>query len=198
MTGAPKLCKEQPGSFHFSEKYLSLAQTYISRYPDGHQRSAVLPLLYLAQEQEGWVSRPAIEVIAQMLNIPPIKVLEVASFYTMFHLSPVGRYHLQVCTTTPCWLRGSDALMEKCKSKLGISPGETTEDGQFTLTQVECIGACVNAPVVQINNDFYEDLIPERLDEILEALVKGQTVKPGPQVDRQTSAPQGGPTTLQE
>jgi len=197
MSGAPRLCEHQPQSFEFTQENLERAEKYLGRYPHNQKQSAVLPLLHLAQEQEGWVSRPALEYIADMIGVSPIKVLEVASFYTMINLKPVGKYHLQVCTTTPCWLQGSDALVDQCKKKLGISFGQTTADGLFTLTKVECLGACVNAPVVQINNDFYEDLTPETFNRILDQLAEGQSVACGSQIKRQTSAPVGGLTTLQ-
>ena len=194
-SGAPF---EQPASFAFTPENMTKAKAYIARYPAGRQASAVLWLLYLAQEQnDNWVPRAAMDHIAEILAMPPIKVYEVASFYTMFNLRPVGRYFLQVCTTTPCWLRGSEEVVATCKKKLGIGIGETTPDKKFTLFEVECLGACVNAPIIQINNgDFYEDLDEASLKKVLDALKRGETPKPGPQVDRQTSAPEGGATTL--
>ncbi|MBV8122420.1 MAG: NADH-quinone oxidoreductase subunit NuoE, partial [Alphaproteobacteria bacterium] len=150
---------EQPGSFSFTAENLDRAKQHIAKYPPGRQASAVLPLLWIAQEQSrGWLPRAAMDHVAQILDMPPIRVYEIGTFYTMFHLRPVGRYLLQACTTTPCWLRGSDNIIGACERKLGIRLGETTADGLFTLIEVECLGACVNAPVLQINDDFYEDL----------------------------------------
>ena len=188
----------QPTSFAFSEANLAEANKHIAKYPKGRQASAVMPLLWLAQYQEGWVSRAAMDVIAGMLDMAPIRVYEVATFYTQYNLKPVGKHLIQVCRTTPCWLRGSDALTETCKTKLGIGMKETTSDGKFTLMEVECLGACVNAPMVQINDDFYEDLTPETLGKVLDELAAGRKPKVGPQVDRLNSAPVGGMTTLKD
>ena len=179
----------QPASFAFSEANLAEAKKHIAKYPKGRQASAVMPLLWLAQYQEGWVSRAAMDVIAGMLEMAPIRVYEVATFYTMFQLKPKGRYLLQVCTTTPCWLRGSEGIMKACQ--LAAQDSET-----FTVQEVECLGACVNAPVVQINDDFYEDLDEASIKKVLDAFKRGETPRPGPQIDRQTSAPAGGATTL--
>lgn len=174
-----------------------IAKQHIAKYPDGRQQSAVMPLLHLAQRQNGGhVTQEIIEYIADYLSMPAIRVLEVATFYTMYNHKPVGKHHLQVCGTTPCWLRGSDALFKLIEDKLGIKRGETTPDGMFTLSEVECAGACVNAPVVAINDDYFEDLTPETLAAVLDKLKKGQLVKAGPQNGRQTSAPAGGDTTL--
>ena len=176
----------------------------IGRYPPGRQHSAILPLLDLAQRQvgaetqtQGWLPIPVIEYVAAQIDMPYIRALEVASFYTMFNLAPVGRYHVQVCGTTPCMLRGSDDVFQACKDK-GLKKGHTTADGLFTLTEVECMGTGANAPMVQINDDNYEDLTYESTAAILDALAKGETPKSGPQVDRQTCAPIGGPSTLKE
>jgi NADH-quinone oxidoreductase E subunit len=188
----------QPASFAFSEANLAEAKKHIAKYPAGRQASAVMPLLWLAQYQEGWVSRAAMDVIAGMLEMAPIRVYEVATFYTMYNLKPVGKHLVQICRTTPCWLRGSDALTETCKKKLGVELGGTSADGKFTIMEVECLGACVNAPMVQINDDFYEDLTPETLGKILDELAAGKQPKIGPQIDRINSAPVGGPTTLKE
>lgn len=175
------------------------AQKHIAKYPEGRQQSAVMPLLDIAQRQNGgFLTIEIMEYIADYLGMAPIKVQEVATFYSMYQHKPVGKHHVQVCGTTPCWLRGSDDIISACKKQLGINMGETTADGQFTLSEVECAGACVNAPVVAINDDYYEDLTAESVTNILKALAKGETVKPGPQVDRQTSAPLGGATTLSE
>jgi NADH-quinone oxidoreductase subunit E len=189
---------EQPTSFAFSEANLAEAKKHIAKYPKGRQASAVMPLLWLAQYQEGWVSRVAMDVIAEMLDMAPIRVYEVATFYTMYNLKPVGKHLVQICRTTPCWLRGSDALTEMCKKKLGVDLKGTSADGKFTIMEVECLGACVNAPMVQINDDFYEDLTPESLAKVLDELAAGRQPKIGPQVDRLNSAPEGGMTTLKD
>ncbi|MFZ5789074.1 MAG: NADH-quinone oxidoreductase subunit NuoE [Pseudomonadota bacterium] len=187
----------EPQSFAFSPENLARAKTLIARYPAGRQASAVMGLLDLAQRQcGGWLPRVAMDHVAQMLDMAPIRVYEVATFYTMFNLTPVGRHHVQICRTTPCWLRGSDELRKTCERKLGIGPHEVTPDGQFSLIEVECLGACVNAPVVQINDDFYEDLDPKRLEAVLDALARGEKPEIGSQTGRQGSAPEGGPTTL--
>ena len=188
----------QPTSFAFNEASLAEAKTHIAKYPKGRQASAVMPLLWIAQYQEGWVSRAAMDVVAGMLDMAPIRVYEVATFYTQYNLKPVGKHLIQVCRTTPCWLRGADDLTETCKKKLGIGMKETTKDGKFTLMEVECLGACVNAPMVQINDDFYEDLTPESLSKVLDELAAGRKPKVGPQVDRLNSAPVGGMTTLKD
>jgi NADH-quinone oxidoreductase subunit E len=192
------------GGFAWSEANAAAVKTIVSRYPAGRQQSAIIPLLDLAQRQvgaetetQGWLPIPVIEYVAKYLGMPYMRAYEVATFYTMFNLRPVGRYHLQVCGTTPCMLRGSDDLFAACKAK-GLSKGATSEDGLFTLSEVECLGACANAPMVQINDDNYEDLTFETMTSILESLTRGETPRPGPQVDRQTSAPEGGPTSLPE
>jgi len=183
--------------FTFSAENLERAKSFIARYPQGRQASAVIALLDLAQIQNGgWLSGAAIEHVAEVLEMAPIRVYEVASFYTMFNLKPVGRHHIQVCRTTPCWLRGAADITQACRDKLGIDLGDTSEDGLFTLSEVECLGACANAPMVQIDNDYYEDLSPERMAEIIDELRAGKDVTPGPQSGRQGSAPEGGPTTL--
>jgi NADH-quinone oxidoreductase E subunit len=188
----------QPKTFAFTEANIAEAKKHIAKYPEGRQASAVMPLLWLAQYQEGWVSRAAMDVVAEMLDMAPIRVYEVATFYTMYNLKPVGKHLVQICRTTPCWLRGSDALTEHCKKKLGIGLKETTADGKFTIMEVECLGACVNAPMVQINDDFYEDLTPETLGKVLDELAAGRRPKIGPQIDRLNSAPVGGMTTLKD
>ena len=188
----------QPASFAFNEASLAEAKKHIAKYPKGRQASAVMPLLWIAQYQEGWVSRAAMDLIAGMLEMAPIRVYEVATFYTMYNLKPKGTHLIQVCRTTPCWLRGSDGLTDLCKKKLGIGMKETSADGKFTLMEVECLGACVNAPMVQINDDFYEDLTPESLSKVLDELAAGRQPKIGPQVDRLNSAPVGGMTTLKD
>lgn len=170
---------------------------FIAKYPSGRQASAVLPLLDLAQRQGGgWLSLAAMDKVAAMLGMAPIRVYEVASFYEMFNTAPVGKHMVRVCTTTPCWLRGSDAVLAACKAKLGIEVGETTPDGAFTLKEFECLGACVNAPVLWVDDDFYEDLDGAKTEAVLEAIRRGESPKTGPQIDRQASAPIGGATTL--
>ena len=198
MTGIdPEL--GQPETFAFTAENRARADRYIARYPAGRQASAVLALLDLAQRQnDGWLSRAAMEHVAAVLEMPPIRVYEIGTFYSMFNLKPVGKHHIQVCRTTPCWLRGADDLTAACKKKLGIGLKERTADGLFSLVEVECLGACVNAPVVQINDDFFEDLDPARLEGILDALARGQTPPIGSQIGRQGSAPVGGSTTLRD
>lgn len=192
------------GGFAWTDENADKAKEIIARYPAGRQQSAVMPLLDLAQRQvgaetrtQGWLPVPVIEYIAAQLDMPYMRAYEVATFYTMYNLAPVGRYHVQVCGTTPCMLRGSDDVMAACKNK-GLVKGRTTPDGLFTLTEVECLGACANAPMVQINDDNYEDLTYESMSAILEGLAKGEAPGAGPQVDRKTSCPEGGPTTLKE
>ena len=189
---------EQPASFAFAGENVARVKAIVAKYPEGRQASAVLPLLDLAQRQhDGWLPRAAIEHVADVLDMPFIRAYEVATFYTMYNLKPAGRYHVQLCGTTPCWLCGSDEVMRACRD-MGLEKNKTTEDGLFTLTEVECLGACVNAPMIQINDDYYEDLDYDRTKAILEALKRGETPKDGPQVDRQFSAPEGGPTTLKD
>ena len=190
--------------FQWTDANAKAAAEIIARYPPGRQMSASIPLLDLAQRQvgaetntQGWLPIPVMEFVGKQIDMPYVQVLEVATFYTMFNLVPVGRFHVQVCGTTPCMLRGSDDVLDACY-KRGLKKGHTTEDGLFTLTEVECLGACANAPMVQINDDNYEDLTSESMRAILDALASGQTPKPGPQVDRQTSCPEGGPTTLKK
>jgi NADH-quinone oxidoreductase subunit E len=190
--------------FQWTAENARHAREIIARYPDGRQMSASIPLLDLAQRQigaetktQGWLPIPVMEFVARELDTSYIRILEVATFYTMFNMAPVGRFHVQVCGTTPCMLAGSDDVFAACE-KRGLRKGHTTEDGLFTLTEVECLGACANAPRVQINDDNYEDLDEERMVAVLDALAAGKTPKPGPQVDRQTSCPIGGPTTLKK
>ena len=192
------------GSFAWSPESAEKAKTILSRYPAGRQQSASIPFLDLAQRQvgaetntQGWLPVPVIEFVARELGMPYMRVYEVASFYTMFNLAPVGRYHVQVCGTTPCLLAGSDEVMKACKNR-GLVKGKTTPDGLFTLTEVECLGACANAPMVQINDDNFEDLDYDRTTAILDALAQGDSPKPGSQIGRQTSCPEGGPTSLME
>ena len=186
----------QPKSFTFTVENLDWAKGEIAKYPEGRQRSAVIALLWRAQEQAGgWLPQKAIEHVADVLGMPKIRALEVATFYTMFNLAPVGRAHVQLCGTTPCVLRGADKLIKLCQDRIG-EPLEVTSDGKLSWIEVECLGACVNAPVAQINYDYYEDLTPETFSKILDDLAAGKPVKPGSQVARQRSAPSGGPTTL--
>ncbi len=192
------------GNFAWTKDNAARVKELISHYPDGRQQSAVMGLLDLAQRQigaetdtQGWLPIPVMEFIARELGMPYIRVFEVATFYTMYNLAPVGKYHVQVCGTTPCMLRGSDDVLAACKNK-GLVKGKTTPDGLFRLTEVECVGACSNAPMVQINDDNYEDLTYDTMGAILDNLANGKEAKIGPQIDRQTSAPEGGPVTLKE
>lgn len=190
---------EQPASFEFTPENVEKAKYHIAKYPSGRQASAVLPLLDLAQRQSGnWLPKAAMDKVAEILDMAPIRVYEVATFYTMFNLRPVGRWFLQACTTTPCWLRGSDDIVAACKKKLGIGVGETTADGQFTLVEVECLGACVNAPILQVNDDFYEDLDSASTEKLLDALAAGNPPPVGSVAGRQGSMPSTGKTTLTE
>jgi NADH-quinone oxidoreductase subunit E len=205
MADAPQIPDEAEvrarwGGFAWTAENAAQAQKVIARYPEGRQQSAVMPLLDLAQRQvgaetqtQGWLPVPVIEYVAAQLDMPFMRAYEVATFYTMYNLAPVGRYHVQVCGTTPCMLRGSDEVLSACKSK-GLKKGATTPDGIFTLTEVECLGACANAPMVQINDDNYEDLSYESMTAILDDLAAGRQPRIGPQIDRQTSCPEGGPT----
>ncbi len=190
--------------FQWTSDNARAAREIIGRYPEGRQMSASIPLLDLAQRQvgaetntQGWLPIPVMEFVGKQIDMPYVRVLEVATFYTMFNMAPVGRFHVQVCGTTPCMLRGSDDVLDACY-KRGLKKGHTTDDGLFTLTEVECLGACANAPMVQINDDNYEDLTEKSMGTILDALASGQSPKPGPQIDRQTSCPEGGPTTLKK
>ncbi|MBJ6986365.1 MULTISPECIES: NADH-quinone oxidoreductase subunit NuoE [unclassified Devosia] len=191
----------QPASFAFTAENQVWAEKRIGLYPAGRQQSAVIPLLMRAQEQDGWVTRATIEKIAEMLGMPYIRVLEVATFYTQFQLQPVGtRAHIQVCGTTPCMLRGAEGLIEVCKNKIHHEPHHLNEDGTLSWEEVECAGACVNAPMVAIFQDTYEDLTPERLEEIIDAFHAGRadTIKPGTQIDRLNAAPASGLVVLTE
>ena len=191
-----RLAEKQPESFAFTAENAAWAKAQIAKYPQGREASAVIPLLWRAQEQAGgWLPQKAIEHVAELLGMARIRALEVATFYTMFNLAPVGKFHVQLCTTTPCMLRGSDALRDICARRIGEQL-HVTADGKFSWLEVECLGACVNAPMAQINYDYYEDLTPASLEKILDELATGRTPKPGPQIDRQLSAPVGGSTTL--
>jgi NADH-quinone oxidoreductase E subunit len=187
----------QPATFAFSEANLALAKKIIAKYPPGRQASAVLPLLDLAQRQhDNWLPRAAMDYVAGLLDMAPIRVYEVATFYTMFNLQPVGKWFFQVCTTTPCWLRGSDDVVKTCESKLGIHMGETTADMQFSLREVECLGCCVNAPVIQVNDDVYEDLDAQSTAKLIDACRAGNPPPVGSLAGRKSSAPASGQTTL--
>ena len=202
--GSPGQDTEQPVSFSFDAESEAEIARQVAKYPPGRQASAVIFLLYIVQDQMGrqtgsaWVPRAGMDAVARRLEMAPIRVYEAATFYTMFNLRPIGKWHLQVCTTTPCWLRGSDDVVQACRAATGISEwGETSADGLFTMTEVECLGACVNAPMLQINNkDFYEDLDAERTTQLIDALRRGEPPPPGSMSGRQTSAPEGGATTL--
>jgi NADH-quinone oxidoreductase subunit E len=186
----------QPKEFAFTAENRAWADRQIAKYPDGRQQSAVIPLLWRAQEQAGgWLPQRAIEHVAELLGMANIRVLEVATFYTMFNLAPVGKFHVQMCGTTPCVLRGAQELIDICHRRIGEQM-HVTGDGKFSWVEVECLGACVNAPMTQINYDYYEDLTSETFEKILDELAAGRTPKPGPQIDRQLSAPIGEPTTL--
>ena len=190
---------EQPASFEFSPENLKEAEKQMSKYPEGRKASAVKALLYLVQKQnDGWIPKVAMDYIAGLLGMPKVRVYEVATFYNMFNLQPVGKYMLQVCRTTPCWLRGSDTVTDVCKKKLGIDVGETTKDGMFTLVEVECLGACVNAPVIQVNNDYVEDLDAAGVEKLIDEIKAGKPVKAWSARGRQGAAPEGEPTTLKE
>lgn len=192
---------EQPSSFEFTPENLKTAQAHIAKYPQGRQQSAVMPLLTLAQQQHGgWLPQAAIEYVAAMLGMPAMRTKEVASFYSMYNLAPIGKHHVQCCTTTPCWLRGSDEVLRACKDTLGISAGETTEDGLFTLTEVECLGACVNAPMIQVTtaekDRYFEDLNYASTREVLMGLRAGKEPKAGSKSGRVSSEPEAGLTSL--
>jgi NADH-quinone oxidoreductase subunit E len=191
-----RLHENQPDSFAFTQENMDWAAAQIAKYPEGRQASAILPLLWQAQKQGGgWLSEPAIRCVADMLGMAYIRALEVATFYSMFNLSPVGEFFVQLCGTTPCWLRGADDLKAVCRRQIG-EPGDVSGDGKLSWIEVECLGACVNAPMVQINDDFYEDLTADTFERLLEDLRHGRDVVTGPQNGRQASAPEGGPTVL--
>ena len=193
-----RLATQQPASFAFTADNLAWIEKLIARYPEGRQASAVIPMLWRAQEQEGWISEACIRWTAERCGLTYVRVYEIVTFYTMFHLAPVGRTHVQVCGTTPCLLRGSDDVMAACKNR-GMTKGKTTPDGLFTLTEVECMGTCTNAPMVQINDDNYEDLDYDRMTAILEALADGKQPKVGTQEPgRHSVEPAGALSTLKD
>ena len=193
----------QPSAFAFDAESLAAIDVIVKRYPPGKQASAVIPLLYLAQRQmarqgdSAWLPTVAMDAVAERLLMPPIRVYEVATFYLMFNTRPIGRFHLQVCGTTPCWLRGSEEVARACREAGHLEGyGDTSADGMFTLTEVECLGGCVNAPILQVDDDYYEDLDYDSAVQLIEALRRGQRPSPGSVIGRQTSAPVGGPQTL--
>ena len=191
-----RIAQDQPDSFTFTPENLAWARKQIAKYPEDKQRSAIIPLLWRAQKQGGgWLSEPAMRYLADMLGMAYIRVYEVATFYTMFNLQPVGKYHVQLCGTTPCWLRGADALKDVCAKHIGPK-GSVTEDGTLSWVEVECLGACANAPMVQINDDYYEDLDGGTFEKLLVDLKEGKERPPGSMTGRTSSEPQGGPTTL--
>ena len=197
MSIGDRIASDQPEFFKFTAENEKEIKRILAKYPKGRQASAVMPLLDLAQRQHNnWIPMAAIEIIAKKLGMAKIRVLEVATFYTMFNLKPVGKYFLQTCTTTPCWLRGSDEVMRCIKDRLKISSGETSECGTFSLLEVECLGACVNAPILQVNDDFYEDLDYESTAELLGSLEKGEPLDVGSLIGRSGSEAIGGATTL--
>lgn len=188
---------KQAGNFEFSTENQAWAKEQLKKYPENRASSCLLPYLHKAQEQNhGWVSVPVMEYVADLLEMPYIRVHEVASFYSMYNLQPVGKNVIEVCTTTPCWLRGSDDVVKACKEELGIGFGETTADGEFTLLEVECAGACVNAPVIAFDGDYYEDLDDNSTRNFIKSIKAGKVVACGPQNNRFKSCPMGGPTTL--
>jgi len=191
--------ERQPAGFAFSRENEARVDREIQKYPSGRQASAVIAALWIGQEQEGWVTKPMVEAVAKKLDMAFIRVLEVATFYTMFLLSPVGKKaHVQVCGTTPCMLRGSDELFRVCRNRIHHDPFHVSADGDFSWEEVECLGGCVNAPMVLIGSDTYEDLTPETFAKVLDGIAAGTPPKPGPQIDRQMSAPIGGDTTLRD
>ncbi|GAA6098236.1 NADH dehydrogenase [ubiquinone] flavoprotein 2, mitochondrial [Tachysurus ichikawai] len=182
--------------FEFTSENLKRVEAIIKNYPEGHKQAATIPVLDLAQRQHGWLPISAMNKVAEILDVSPMRVYEVATFYTMFNRQPVGKYHVQVCTTTPCMLCDSDSILQAIQNKLGIKVGETTADGLFTLIEVECLGACVNAPMVQINDDYYEDLKPSDIEHIIDELKAGRVPSPGPRNGRFSCEPAGGLTSL--
>jgi len=192
-----KISKDQPEKFEFNDKNIELAKKMINNYPEGKQQSAVMSLLYIAQRQNNnWIPLAAMKYIAKFLNMPYIKVYEVATFYSMYNLSPVGKFFYQVCTTTPCMLRGAYKLVEVCKKKISNKENEISSDGNSSWMEVECLGACINAPMIQINDEYYEDLDEKKLENIIEQTMKGKTPKPGSYRGRVNSEPENNRTTL--
>ena len=191
-----RVAENQPDDFSFTKENISWAKKQIAKYPKGRQASAIIPLLWQAQKQAGgWLPEPAIRYVAEFLDMPNMRAMEVATFYTMFNLEPVGEHFVQLCGTTPCWLRGADTLKDVCRKVIGAQ-NTVTDDGKLSWLEVECLGACVNAPMVQINDDFYEDLTAEWFEKILLDLKRGENVPSGPQTSRKASEPEGGRTVL--
>ncbi|MBL8536539.1 MAG: NADH-quinone oxidoreductase subunit NuoE [Hyphomonadaceae bacterium] len=190
-----RLAAVQPENFAFSAATMEQARWWMAKYPAERKQSAVIPIMWLVQKQEGWVSEPAIRAMAELLGMPPIRVLEVATFYTMFHLSPVGKHHFQLCGTTPCMLRGAEDLKAVCKRRIGEKHA-VSADGQLSWEEVECVGACVNAPVVAIDDYYHEDLTADALEALMDKLARGESTEPGSAKGRQASAPEGGARTL--
>ena len=194
-----KICKEQPNYFEFDNKNLIKAKKILENYPKGKQQSAVMPLLYLAQEQNGnWIPLAAMKYIGKFLEIPYIKVYEVATFYTMFNLTPVGKNFIQICTTTPCMIRGAYQLVEACKEKISKNENELSEDKSCSWTEVECLGACVNAPMIQINDDYFEDLDEKKLEKLIENIKQDKKIEPGSYKGRKSSEPENNRSTLMD
>ena len=190
-----RLAENQPDSFAFSRETMEQVKWWMAKYPPERKASAIIPIMWLVQKQEGWVSEPAIRAMADLLEMAQIRVLEVATFYTMFHLAPVGKHHLQVCGTTPCMLRGSEDLKDVCKRRIGAKHA-VSKDGMFSWEEVECVGACVNAPVVAIDDYYHEDLTPQALEALMDKLARGEKIEQGSAIGRQTSAPEGGTQVL--
>ena len=203
LTGLPQIpvgeMAPDADSFAFTAENEALARRIIARYPERRQQSAIMPLLHLAQKQHGgWLPRAALDYVADFLEIPRIRAYEVASFYDMYNIKPTGRVQVRVCTTTPCWLCGSDEVLRACRDVLGVGPGESTPDGRFFLREFECLGACANAPILWIEDDFYEDLDYGTTRAVLEAVKRGERPQAGSQAGRQASMPAGGKTSLRE
>lgn len=190
-----RLAKDQPATFAFTPETLEKVNWWIAKYPEARRQSAVIPILWLVQKQEGWISEPALRLIAELLGMAYVRVYEVVTFYTMFQIEPVGKVLVQVCGTTPCMLRGANDLMKVCKDKIGHKD-HMSADGFFTWQEVECLGACCNAPMAQINDYYYEDLTPETLGKIIDDFRKGEHPQPGSYIGRKSSEPEGGPMTL--
>ena len=194
-----KVAKEQPENFKFNEKSLEISKKIISNYPEGKQQSAVMALLYIAQRQNNnWIPLSAMKYIARYLDMPYIKVYEVATFYSMYNLAPVGEYFFQVCTTTPCMLRGAYKLVDVCKNKISKNESEISKDGKISWIEVECLGACVNAPMMQINDDYYEDLDETKLDKIISNIKQGKKIEPGSYRGRKSAEPENNRSTLMD
>ena len=194
-----KVSKDQPETFEFNDKSMEVAKKAIAIYPEGKQQSAVMSLLYIAQRQnKNWIPLSAIKYIAKILNMPYIKVYEVATFYTMYNLAPVGQYFLQVCTTTPCMIRGAYKLVDVCKKKISENESKISKDGKLSWMEVECLGACVNAPMIQINDDYFEDLDEKKLEKIIELIIKDQKIEPGSYKGRKSAEPENNRSTLMD